>query len=616
MKNGYWQKLLRIDLTNKKILVEPIAEEDLRRFIGGAGLAAEILRREVPAKIAPYDPKNLVIFGTGPFQGPAIPGGAKFSIAGISPVTGTFGDTAAGADWGPALKDAGYDMLVIEGASEKPVYLHIVDDRIDINNASHLSGMDTYETIDAIHTETGDRKLSIAAIGPAGEKQVAIACVVVDKHSFAGRCGMGAVMGSKGLKAIAVRGTQKAEMNDPDKAKSLIKQFQQQILKEVKENEFRAHGTTALCESAEALGDMPIKYWEQDVWPEGAKKLGAPNYTEVLNAKPYPCKFCPIGCHRNIKITEPAQYAQEGVGPEYETLGMMGTNLLIDDPKAVAKGNDMANRLGLDTISAGAMVGFAMECFEKGWITAEDTDGLELKWGNPEVLFKLLDQIGNKEGFGAIFAEGTLGAAKKISSEAVEIVAHCKGLDLPSHDARSCISLAPTYATGTRGACHFRGGCEDVEMGGFFIPEIGIKEGMVKFFKKENQSLLAAKCQDYFALLNSLVICAFMVDGGGMTFSEVRELFNAVTGWDYSIEDLMDIGERIFTVQRLINFRDGYNAATDVLPKKMLQPAKEGLRAGKVPPFKELMEDYYNLREWDENGEPSQGTLDRLGLIK
>jgi len=616
MKNGYWQKLLRIDLTNKKILVEPIAEEDLRRFIGGAGLAAEILRREVPAKIAPYDPKNLVIFGTGPFQGPAIPGGAKFSIAGISPVTGTFGDTAAGADWGPALKDAGYDMLVIEGASEKPVYLHIVDDRIDINNASHLSGMDTYETIDAIHTETGDRKLSIAAIGPAGEKQVAIACVVVDKHSFAGRCGLGAVMGSKKLKAVAVRGSQALEMSDPHKAKELIKHYQRQISDEVKENGFREHGTPGLCETAEGLGDMPIKYWEGDVWPEGAKRLGAPNFTEALNAKPYPCKFCPVGCHRKIKITDPAQYALEGIGPEYETLGMMGTNLLIDDPKAVAKGNDMANRLGLDTISAGAMVGFAIECFEKGWVTAEDTDGLELKWGDPRALFSLVEQIGKKEGFGAIFSEGTLGAAKKISPEAVEIVAHCKGLDLPSHDARSCISLAPTYATGTRGACHFRGGCEDVEMGGFFIPEIGIKEGMVKFFEKENQSLLAAKCQDYFALLNSLVLCAFMVDGGDMTFSEVRELFNAVTGWDYSIEDLMDAGERIFTVQRLINNRDGYNASTDVLPKKMSQAAKEGFRAGKVPPFKELMEDYYNLRGWDENGEPSQGTLDRLGLIK
>ena len=616
MKNGYWQKLLRVDLTNRKTRIEQIAEEDLKRFIGGAGLAAEILRREVPEKIDPYSPENLVIFGTGPFQGPAIAGGAKFSIAGISPITGTFGDTAAGADWGPALKDAGYDMLVIEGASEKPVYLHIVDDRIEIKDASHLLGMDTYETIDAIQKETEDKKLSIAAIGPAGEKQVAIACVVVDKHSFAGRCGMGAVMGSKGLKAIVVRGTKKAEMNDPEKASSLIKQFQQQILKTVKENEFRAHGTPGLCETAESLGDMPIKYWEQDVWPEGARKLGAPNFTEVLNAKPYPCKFCPVGCHRKIKITEPVEYAQEGIGPEYETLGMMGTNLLIDDPKAVAQGNDIANRLGLDTISAGAMVGFAMECFEKGWITTQHTDGLELKWGDPEVLFELLNQIGNKEGFGALFSEGTLGAAKKISPEAVEIVAHCKGLDFPSHDARSCISLAPTYATGTRGSCHFRGGCEDIEMGGFFIPEIGIKEGTVKFFERENQSLLAYKCQDYFALLNSLVICAFMVDGGDMSFSEVRELFNAVTGWDYSIEDLMDAGERIFTVQRLINIRDGYNVGTDTLPKKMFQAAKEGFRAGKVPPFKELMEDYYNLRGWDENGEPGQETLDRLGVTK
>ena len=616
MRNGYWQKLLRVDLTNKKTSVEPIAEEDLKRFIGGAGLAAEILRREVPAKIDPYDPKNLVIFGTGPFQGPPIAGGAKFSIVGISPVTGTFGDTAAGADWGPSLKDAGYDMLVIEGASKTPVYLHIVDDRVEIREASNLTGMDTYETIDAIHKETVDKELSIAAIGPAGEKQVAIACIVVDKHSFAGRCGLGAAMGSKGLKAVAVRGTQTAEMSDPDKAKELIGQYQKQILATVKENEFRVHGTTALCESAEALGDMPIKYWEQDVWPEGAKKLGAPNYTKVLNAKPYSCKFCPVGCHRKIKITEPAEYAQEGIGPEYETLGMMGTNLLIDDPKAVAQGNDMANGLGLDTISAGAMVGFAMECFEKEWITAQDTDGLELKWGDPKVLFALLEQIGKKEGFGAIFWEGTLPAAEKINPEAIEIVAHCKGLDFPSHDARSCISLAPTYATGTRGACHFRGGCEDVEMGGFFIPEIGIKEGMVKFFERENQSLLAAKCQDYFALLNSLVLCAFMVDGGDMPFSGVKDLFNAITGWDYSIEDLMDAGERIFTVQRLINIRDGYNAATDVLPKKMLQPAKEGFRAGKVPPFKELMEDYYNLRGWDENGEPSQGTMDRLGLTK
>ncbi len=614
MGNGYWQKLLRVDLTNRKTSVEFIDEQDIKQFIGGAGLASKILLDEVQGKIDPYGPDNKVIFATGPFQGPAIAGGAKFSIAGISPVTATFADTAAGADWGPALKDAGYDMLVVQGAAEKPIYLQIVDDSIEIKDAAHLWGKDSYETIDAIRNETGDKTLSVASIGPAGEKQVAIACVVVDKHSFAGRCGLGAVMGSKGLKAIAVKGTRETEVYDRDKATALIKQFRQKILNEVRENGFREHGTPGLCETAESLGDMPIKYWEGDVWPEGARKLGAPNSTKILNAVPYPCKFCPIGCHRKISVKEPSEYALEGVGPEYETYGMMGSSLLIDDPMVVAKGNDMANRLGLDTISAGAMIGFAMQCFEKGWITTKDTAGLELKWGDPEVLFALLEQIGNKEGFGAIFSAGTLRAAEKISTEAAESVVHCKGLDFPSHDARSCISLAPTYATGTRGACHFRGGCEDVEMGGFFIPEIGIRKGTVRFFEKENQSMVAAGCQDYFALLNSLVICAFMTDGGGMSFTEIKELFNAVTGWGFSIHDLMDAGERMFTVQRLINIRDGYNAASDVLPSRMFQPAKKGFRAGKVPPFKILMEDYYTLRGWDGNGEPTPATLDRLGL--
>lgn len=614
MKNGYWQRLLRIDLTKREIKKEPIAEKDLKRFVGGAGLASEILRREMPAKINAYDSRNLVIFGTGPFQGPPIAGGAKFSVAGISPVTGTFGDTAAGADWGPALKDAGYDMVVIQGASRTPVFLHIVDDDVEIKDASPFWGMDAYETVDGIRKETGDKKLSIATIGPAGEKRVAIACIAVDKHSFAGRCGLGAVMGSKNLKAVAVRGSQAAEVHDPDNVSELIKIYQRQISDEVKENGFRAHGTPGLCETAEGLGDMPIKYWEGDVWPEGAKRLGAPNFTTVLDAKPYPCKFCPVGCHRKIRITEPPEYAQEGIGPEYETLGMMGTNLLIDDPKAVARGNDMANRLGLDTISVGAMVGFAMECFEKGWITTNDTNGLEIQWGDPQALFSLVAQIGNRQGFGEIFSEGTLRAAERIHKDAVEIVAHCKGLDFPSHDARACISLAPTYATGTRGACHFRGGCEDVEMGGFFIPEIGITEGTVKLFERKNQGMLAAKCQDYFALLNSLVICAFMVDGGGMSFTAVKDLFNATTGWDYTINDLMAVGERAFTVQRLINNRDGYNAGTDVLPKKMFKPAKEGFRAGKVPPFEALMEDYYALRGWNENGEPGKEAIKLLGI--
>jgi aldehyde:ferredoxin oxidoreductase len=614
MSNGYYQKLLRVNLAARKAVVESIPEADLKKFIGGAGLGAEILRREIPGKLPPYDPRNKIVFGTGPFQGPPIAGGAKFSIVGISPVTGTFADTAGGADWGPALKDAGYDLLVIEGAADAPLYLRIVDDQVKFEKASSFWGKDAYDTIDAVHRETGDRKLSIAAIGPAGEKRVAIACVVIDKHSFAGRCGLGAVMGSKNLKAIAVRGTRKAPLHDPDRAKVLMQKLSHDILEEVKKNGFREHGTPNLCVTAEGLGDMPIRYWNGDVWPEGAKRLGAPNYTEVLNAKPYPCKFCPVGCHRNIKITEPGEYALEAVGPEYETLGMMGTNLLIADPKAVSLANDVANRLGIDTISAGAMVGFAMECFERGWVTVQDTGGIEMNWGNPQALIALVKQIGNRQGFGALFAEGTLRAAQRIGHGAEEIVVHCKGLDLPAHDPRACISLAPTYATGTRGACHFRGGCEDVEMGGFYIPEVGIQQGVVKFFERENQATLAAKCQDFFALLNSLVLCAFMPDGGAMPFSGMRDLFNAITGWGYSCEELMTAGERIFTVQRLINLRDGYDGQTDTLPKKMFQPAREGFRSGKTPPLNELLSDYYRARQWGENGEPTEQTLTKLGL--
>lgn len=614
MGNGYWQKTLRVNLTTGDIRIEPIQEDDLKAFIGGAGLGAEILRREIPEKIDPLSPENLVIFATGPFQGPAVPGGAKFSIVGISPLTGTFADTAAGASWGPSIKDAGYDILILEGKSPQPVYLQIIDDDVQIKDASGIWGKDTVDAIDAIIQETGDKKLSVATIGPAGERQVAIACIAVDKHSFAGRCGLGAVMGSKNVKAVAVRGTKTVPVANPEKMEELVKRYRKQIHDNTVENEFRTHGTPGLCETAEGLGDMPIKYWEQDTWPEGAKKLGAPNYTEQLNAKPLPCKYCPIGCHRKVSITSPEKYSYEGIGPEYETLGLMGTNLLIDDPKVVTIGNDIANRMGVDTISAGAMIGFAVECFEKGWLTTDDTNGLELKWGDADTLFKMTELIGLREGIGELFAEGTLAAAKKIHANAAEEVVHCKGLDFPSHDPRSCISLAPTYATGTRGACHFRGPSEDVEMGGFFMPEVGINQGDVKFFEQKNQSRVASKCQDLGVLCNSLVLCLFMVDGGSWSLTDLCEVFNAITGWDFSVEDLLLTGERGFTVQRLNNLRDGYNARNDVIPKKMYKIAKKGFRAGKEIPFGAMMQEYYALRGWNADGAPSEETLKRLSL--
>ena len=613
MNNGYWQKLLRVNLTTRQTRVEDIPEDDLKRYIGGAGLAGKIIYDELPPKLNPFDPKNLLIFATGPFQGPSIPGGAKFSVASISPLTGTFADSAAGASWGPNLKEAGYDVLIVEGASSRPVYLEITEDRVNIKDAARLWGLDTYATVDEILAQTPDAKYSVACIGPAGENRVAVGCIAIDKHSFAGRCGLGAVMGSKNLKAVAVKGSLKVGVFDAEETARAVKTARTNILDSLKKSQWHRRGTTGSPAGCEAIGDLPVKYWTGDVWKEGAKKISHPNYTELLKAKPLACQYCPVGCHRAVSFPEPEEYAVKGAGPEYETLAMMGSNLLIDDPKVIAKANDMANRFGMDTISTGAMIGFAMECYDRGWLTAQDTGGLELKWGEPEVLLTLVEQIANKIGFGSIFAQGTLKAAEKINPQAPGIVAHCKGLDFPGHDPRSCISLAPSYATSTRGACHYRGPCEDVEMG-LSIPELDITQDSIDFFERQNQSKMAAKCQDYASLINSLVCCTFMVTCVGETFTEIREIFNGLTGWDCTIEDLIIAGERAFTVQRLINIRDGYDARTDVMPKKMYNSAKEGFRAGKALPFKELMKDYYEWRGWNEKGLPSRATLARLAL--
>jgi aldehyde:ferredoxin oxidoreductase len=440
--------------------------------------------------------------------------------------------------------------------------------------------------------------------------------MVADKHSFAGRCGLGAVMGSKRLKAVAVKGTKTVPVADESRLKAIARGKFVEVYNAAKANGLREHGTPNLCVTAEGFGDMPIKYWSGDVWPEGAKKIGAPNYTEVLNAKPLPCVNCPVGCHRDISVVGPDGKTLEGPGPEYETLGMLGSNLLIDDLAVIAKANDTCNRLGIDTISAGACVGLAMELSEKGYLSVDKT-GLDLSWGNGKALVELVKQIGTGTGFGGVFADGALAAASKIHPGSEDLVAQVKGLDLPAHDARACWSLGVNYATSTRGACHMRGAVEDVEMGGFFIPEIGIVKDWSKFFEREHKAELAVKLQDYGAWLNSLVICAFMVDGGELSMTSLVDMFNAITGWDWSIDDVMKSGARLTTVQRLVNIRDGHGRHTDTLPAKMAVRGKRGFRAGKAPvPIGEYLDEYYALRKWDKDGRPTREALEELGLIE
>jgi len=612
---GYWNKILRIDLTSQRITKEEMDEDTYRLFVGGAGIGAKILWEEISSEVSAFDADNKLIFAGGPFQGHPVPGSAKFSVVSKSPLTNTYADSAAGARWGPLFKRAGYDVLVIQGKSENPVYIYIEDAEVKIRDARDVWGMDSYQAVDQVRKEIGDPRASVATIGQAGEKLVKIACIVVDKHSFAGRCGLGAVMGSKNLKAIAVKGSKKVPVSNLSQLKNYNRKYFKEINKASIESELRPHGTPVLCITAEGFGDMPIKYWTEDTWPEGAKKIGAPNYTKVLSAKPYPCLYCSIGCHRNIEIKDPAKYKLKGIGPEYETLGMFGTNLLIDNVKAIAVANDICNKSGIDTISTGACVGLAMECYEKGIITKKDTAGMELRWGNPDVLIELVKQIGNKVGFGSIFSEGTVEAAKKLGKNALELVVHVKGLDFPAHDARACWGLVPTYGTGTRGACHMRGVEEDVEMGGFYIPEIEVTEEHAKFFNREGKAHLTVKTQDYCALINSLVLCVFMPDGGGLSFTSILNIFNSITGWDWDIQEAMMCGERIFTLQRLINLRDGYTKKDDILPPKMYVPAKKGFRTGKIPPVNDLLNEYYELRGWDKEGRPTKEKLEKLSLL-
>ena len=452
-----------------------------------------------------------------------------------------------------------------------------------------------------------DQKYSVACIGTAGEKLVGVSCIVVDSHSFAGRTGIGAVMGSKNLKAIAVKGNKVIQINNPN----TLNNIRFKLNRKLKNENLTKHGSARGVIPAEAKGDLPIKYWSGDVWPEGAKLIGAPQFTETLNAKPWFCPYCPIGCHRKIDIKQDNMVIK-GAGPEYESLAMLGSCCLIDDLFAITKANDMCNRYGIDTVSTGAFVGFCMQCFEQGLISETFAGGIKPTWGNSDFLIEMIRLIGENESSGKYFEKGIKYAAEKIGKEAVEIAVHVKGLDFPGHDPRATTSLAINYATGTRGACHLRGFSHCGE-GGMFIPEANFKEPIDRF-TMEGKAKLAILFQNLASLSDSLVLCIFM-QTGGESLTEIADSYNSITGNNLHPLEFLEIGERIWNLQRLINISDNISRKDDKLPKIMFVPAINGSRKGKIPvPFESSLDEYYLKRGWDKNGIPTEKTLNRLKL--
>jgi len=453
MVNGYWERVLRVNLTNKTYKIENVPERIWKKFVGGSGFGAKVLLEEVPPKIDPLSPENKIIFAIGAMQALRVPGSGKWSVVTKSPLTKTFLDSAGTGHWAPLFKGCGYDALIIEGKSDIPVYLYITEDNLEFKDASHLWGKDTIETTELIKKELNNSRISMINIGPSGEIGNPIACITCDGNSFAGRGGSGAVMGAKNLKAIVAFGKKQVPVYRMEQGRKKAAELMKILAKQGKEG--TKYGTTSAVIANEAIGNLPIKYWNEYSWPD-VEKIGHFKIHEDFEVKPRYCANCPIGCHRHIKLKKNDKIIFDTNGPEYETLALMGSSFLCSDLMAICEANEICNRMGIDTISNGAFISFLAECWEKGLINEKNTDGLVIKWGDGKVLIELTKQIAQLKGIGKWFKEGIQGAAKIIGPETKDIIVQVKNMDYAAHDPRHYLSLGVNYATGTRGACHMR----------------------------------------------------------------------------------------------------------------------------------------------------------------
>lgn len=613
MLGGYMGKILRVDLSTQEILTETFQEEILRKYLGGSGLGAKILLEETTEKTDPLGPDNILIFMTGPLVGTRALNFGRHQVVTKSPLTGIYGEANSGGTWGVHLKRAGYDGLIISGRSSKPVYLWLNNDIVQIRDASSIWGKDTFETDLLLKRELGS-DIVTCSIGQAGENLVKIAAIMNDgiHGRAAARCGVGAVMGSKKLKAIAVKGDLKPYTVNEKALKKSIRNWSPKI----RENtlEMNKFGTSEMMLRVEASGDLPIKNWTGGIFST-AEKISGQTISKKLYKKRYYCAQCVIGCGKTIQIKDGPYAGLSGAGPEYETLGMLGANCLIDDVEAISKANELCNRYGLDTISTGAVIAFAMEAYERGLINKNDTAGFELHWGNNEALLGMIHKITYRENIGELLGEGVRIAAKKLGGLAQEFALHVKGLELPGHDPRAKYSNTLAYATSPRGACHMNAFSYEFE-NGLAMPELGYPETLDRF-ETEGKAEFVAKFQNLMAIFDSLIGCKFLIFGlKDETIKTTVKWLNFVTGWDITPEELLETGERIVTLKRLYNIRCGKFRNDDTLPPRILNEIRgAGGAAEGLPHLGKMLNEYYRYRGWNEFGIPKRETLKRLALL-
>jgi aldehyde:ferredoxin oxidoreductase len=617
---GYAGKQLRISLNNRKVTVENIDPKVLRRYIGGTGYAARILYDELKKGIDPLSKANKLIFATSPLSLNRIPGGGSVMVCFKSPLTNAWSESRCGTDFGPDLKRAGYDALIIEDRSEKPVYIVINDDDIEIKPAEHLTGKSISEKMKMIREQLDDQKISVMCIGPAGEKLVKIAVAMSDQRA-AGRCGVGAVMGSKNLIGIAVKGSKEVRVAQPEKLKEAIKK----AMKVVRENEvaagFKEHGTTGEMVPNDAAGDWPTKNWHSNHWGK-AEKIYDEFYNNKL-IKNHACyRGCPIACGRIAEVKEGNYKTPVHEGSEYESLSAFTAFVLNDNIEAAIHATYLCNEYGIDTISAGAIIAFAMECYEHGVIKKKDIGDLDLSWGNPDALPELVRLISMREGIGDILAEGVKIASEKLGKGSEEFAIHGKGLEAPAHDARSGKALAVTYGTANRGMCHIHpleGMAYDSGKFDFGMVKYGLPDpNTVHRWDEKGKGKSVKILQDGLIVPDILSTCKFFLYGG-LNIDNYADMLSALTGWEIDGWELLKVGERVTNLQRLFNMREGFGRNDDLIPKRARKIPSFGIYKDEqrcaIKDYEGMLNEYYEARGWDLiTGKPSKEKLRELGL--
>jgi len=609
---GYNGKRLVVDLTKREIHTETPDEVWYRKHLGGMGSVAYHLLSTVEAQTDPLGPDNVLVMSTGVITGAPFSGSGRNAVGGKSPLTGGFGEADAGGFWNAELKHAGFDEIIFTGKASEPAWLWINEGEAELRDGSSLWGLEVGDCQDEMREATGEPQAKTALIGPAGERMVRIACVINDLSHVAGRSGMGAVMGSKNLKGVAVRGRNPPELADPDRVKELARSLVKRV--ETEARGLHEYGTGAAMDAYAKTGNLPTRNFRDGDWPH-AREIDAIAIKEKHRVGMGTCYSCAVRCKKEVELKEPYRVERRYGGPEYETLGAFGSDCGVSDLPAICKANELCQRLGIDTIGAGTTIAFAMECYEEGIIDDETTGGVKLNFGDAEAMLKTVELIGKREGIGDVLAEGSRRASRVFGEESRRYLVEVKGQEAPMHEPRLKRGLGLGYAVSPTGADHNHN-LHDTVMNarsydslrplGIYeeVPVYSLGPDKVRLFKSQMQMRVLANC---------LSVCQFPP----WRFSEYRDLVQAVTGWDVSMHELVQVAERTLALAKIFNLREGFTREDDWLPPRFFQPQTSGaLSETSVDPavLRKAVDTYYEMMGWDEYGAPTEGTLYRLSI--